>query len=186
MAPVRYRLQKTAPSVRPWRAACRRRAITQERLFPGLQGDGDVPTVQGRNVPGIVKKSENSHVLTISTNTNTGTMLNTETNNIPLKAGMYAGGIVGYCEKNSNLIIKNCKNTGNISYADSGSDRSVLLEVYAKVMKSAKRAYRMKGRVLSCIWSAASSVSTWKIRSSITVRIPEVCPAIPESAVWLV
>ena len=51
---------------------------TQERLFPGLQGDGDVPTVQGRNVPGIVKKSENSHVLTISTNTNTGTMLNTD------------------------------------------------------------------------------------------------------------
>ena len=119
---------------------------TQERLFPGLQGDGDVPTVQGRNVPGIVKKSENSHVLTISTNTNTGTMLNTETNNIPLKAGMYAGGIVGYCEKNSNLIIKNCKNAGNISYADSGSDRSVLLEVYAKSDEIGKKSIPDEGK----------------------------------------
>ena len=126
--------------MRPWRAACRRLGNTQERLFPGLQGDGDVPTVQGRNVPGIVKKSENSHVLTISTNTNTGTMLNTETNNIPLKAGMYAGGIVGYCEKNSNLIIKNCEKCRKYflcgqrkrPFSASGS-------ICQKVMKSAKK-----------------------------------------------
>lgn len=105
---------------------------TQERLLPGLQGDENVPVVQGANVPGTVKHSTNEHVLTISTNGNSSETLNVETNNIPLKAGMYAGGIVGYCEKDSNLVIKNCKNAGNISCADRGTDRSVLLGVYTK------------------------------------------------------
>ena len=84
-------------------------------------------------------------MLTISTNTNTGTMLNTETNNIPLKAGMYAGGIVGYCEKNSNLIIKTAKCR---KYFLCGQ-RKRPFSASGSICKSdeiGKRAYRMEGK----------------------------------------
>ena len=30
---------------------------------------------------------------------------------------MYSGGVLGYCDKGSKIEIKNCKNTGSITFA---------------------------------------------------------------------
>ena len=79
------------------------------------------------NVPTSVSLSNNPYKLTIATRDNSQLLV--ATNNIPLQANIYVGGIVGYCEKNSNLIIKNCKNTGNISNV-AGGNKSVSLQAY--------------------------------------------------------
>ena len=95
-----------------------------QRLLPGLQA--------GTNIPQSVKTSGNTYTLTLETADNSSSSLKTETNNIPIQAGMYAGGIIGYCEKSSKLIIRNCKNAGNISNIQDGSDDGVRLDLYAK------------------------------------------------------
>ena len=69
------------------------------------------------NVPAAVMESANPYTLTISTNGNTASDLKINTNNIPIRAVMYSGGVLGYCEKNSKIQIKNCKNAGNITFA---------------------------------------------------------------------
>lgn len=97
---------------------------TAKRLLPGIEAD--------TNIPQSVKESANSHALTIETAGNSAVSLKTETNNVPIQAGMYAGGIVGYCEKNSKLIIRNCKNAGNISGSPDGDLEGVRLDLYAK------------------------------------------------------
>lgn len=53
--------------------------------------------------------------------TNSNTITIKTTNNIPIRAKMYAGGIVGYCEKNSTIVLNNCKNSGNIALASNAS-----------------------------------------------------------------
>ena len=76
-----------------------------------------LPGIQSENVPASVMESANTNTLTISTNGNTADNLSINTNNIPIQAVMYSGGVLGYCEKNSKVQIKNCKNTGNITFA---------------------------------------------------------------------
>lgn len=60
----------------------------------------------GKNsgVPTTVERSKNAHQLTVKA-----------TNNIPIRAGLYAGGIIGYCEKDSKLLIKDSTNRGDIA-----------------------------------------------------------------------
>ena len=76
-----------------------------------------LPGIQSGNVPTSVMESANTNTLTISTNGNTADNLSINTNNIPIQAVMYSGGVLGYCEKNSKVQIKNCKNAGNITFA---------------------------------------------------------------------
>ncbi len=76
-----------------------------------------LPGIQSGNVPTSVMESANTNTLTISTNGNTADNLSINTNNIPIEAVMYSGGVLGYCEKNSKVQIKNCKNAGNITFA---------------------------------------------------------------------
>ena len=79
------------------------------QILPGINAATDTPT--------SVMKSANTNTLTISTKGNTADNLNINTNNIPIEAVMYSGGVLGYCEKNSKVQIKNCKNAGNITFA---------------------------------------------------------------------
>lgn len=75
-------------------------------LLPGL-GEGNIPTK--------VLPSENPFLLTITDWRNQGEDLSYAGNNIPIQSCIYAGGLVGYCEEESRLVLKNCKNAGNIS-----------------------------------------------------------------------
>ncbi len=74
-----------------------------ETLMPNLQ--------DGTHVPKETLRSANGYCLTIKGKDDAAV------NNIPIAAGWYAGGVVGYCERDSYLILKDCKNTGNLSLA---------------------------------------------------------------------
>lgn len=78
-------------------------------LIPGLQKDTNVPTnlVQSQNTKALIIKKEG----------NTKENLSVASNNLTIRAQVYAGGIVGYCEAGSKLTIENCKNSGNLSQA---------------------------------------------------------------------
>ncbi len=94
-----------------------------EHLLPGLDSTTQVPK--------SVLASQNSFTLTLTSSKNNESSFSEDTNNIPLEAGYYAGGIVGYCEKDSKLVLKNCRNAGNISLlASIGADQGVKLENY--------------------------------------------------------
>lgn len=84
-------------------------AVPNGKMLPGLDEDF---------VPYQAVESQNAHTLTITTADNS--TLSKDTNNMPISANTYVGGIVGYCEKNSHLVMKDCKNSGNISRASSG------------------------------------------------------------------
>ena len=83
-------------------------------ILPGLDSNG-VPAYL-RNALAV---SQNPNQLTITT-----------TNNIPIRAGLYAGGIVGYCEKDSHLLLKNCTNSGDIAQTASVWKNGVALGSY--------------------------------------------------------
>lgn len=90
-------------------------------VLPEINEDGF-----GKNLPSNVLESDNPYRLTVSMNGGTN-------NNVPIKSWLYTGGVVGYCEKNSRLILKNCKNAGNITKAsgpDSGLSDGVSLKAY--------------------------------------------------------
>ena len=74
-----------------------------------------LPKIGAGNIPTSVMESKNSYSLTVSRDGNTANTLNTANNNIPIRTWLYSGGVIGYCEKDSKLILKNCKNVGNIS-----------------------------------------------------------------------
>lgn len=79
-----------------------------------------LPTIRDR-IPQYGKEENiNSHKVTITT-----------ANNVPIYANTYVGGIIGYCEKNSVTIVKNCVNKGNISL-NSKKDSAVNLGAFAK------------------------------------------------------
>ncbi len=80
-----------------------------ENLLPLLPG------LDGQNVPTKVLPSENTFTLIIGNNKNTSEKLTDDNNNIPVYSDLYVGGIVGYCERNSKLVIVNCKNSGRLS-----------------------------------------------------------------------
>lgn len=77
--------------------------------------DKILPVVQDNNVPTNALASTNTYKLTVSTSGNTNDKLSVETNNVPIQANLYAGGVIGYCERSSNLVVKNCLNSGNLS-----------------------------------------------------------------------
>ena len=77
--------------------------------------DKILPLVQNNNVPTNALASTNPYTLTVSSSGNTENKLSVETNNVPIQANLYAGGVIGYCEKSSQLIVKNCLNSGNLS-----------------------------------------------------------------------
>lgn len=54
----------------------------------------------------------------------------TTSNNIPLYAQMYTGGIIGYSEKNSHVKLVNCTNSGSITVLDSKTAATVLLGAF--------------------------------------------------------
>ncbi len=92
-------------------------------ILPMLNGEGDE-----NNIPGNVLESDNPYCLTVS-------MEGGENNNIPIKSLLYSGGVVGYCEKNSRLILRDCKNAGNITKAaaaDGGLGKGVSLKEYLR------------------------------------------------------
>lgn len=69
------------------------------------------------------------YVLTITDEDNRGqSLMQGETNNISISAQIYAGGIVGYCERESELVLAECRNTGSIS--GGGDAKKVLLKEY--------------------------------------------------------
>ena len=84
-------------------------AASNGKMLPGLDEDF---------VPYQAVESRNDYTLTITTADNSA--LSKDTNNMPISANTYVGGIVGYCEKNSHLVMKDCRNSGNISRASSG------------------------------------------------------------------
>lgn len=100
---------------------------SESRLLPDLSAESGK-----QNVPTSVMTSTNKNTFTITTKGNGATGLTVNTNNIPIQANLYVGGIVGYCERNSNLVIKDCKNAGNISRTFSTTDRTVDLISYVK------------------------------------------------------
>lgn len=95
-------------------------AASNGKMLPGLDEDF---------VPYRAVESKNAYTLTITTADNS--TLSKDSNNMPISANTYVGGIVGYCEKNSRLVMKDCKNSGNISRASSGK-ADVSLKKYIK------------------------------------------------------
>ena len=83
-------------------------------MLPGLDSNG-VPSYGNSSIA----VSQNPNQLTITT-----------TNNIPIRAGLYTGGIVGYCEKESHLILKDCTNSGDIAQSVSVWTNGVALGSY--------------------------------------------------------
>ena len=59
------------------------------------------------------------------TNTNTAKITVTTMNNLPITASLYTGGILGYSEKNSRIVVKECTNSGNISLTSVAFGESV-------------------------------------------------------------
>lgn len=72
-------------------------------------------------VPNKVTESANRYCMQITT-----------TNNIPVRAGLYTGGIIGYCEKNSRLRMKGCTNKGDIALAYTNWSEGVSLGTYLR------------------------------------------------------
>ena len=80
-----------------------------------------LPKLSGSGVPAAAAGSANAHRLTVTT-----------TNNIPVRAGLYTGGIVGYCEKNSRLVLKGCTNKGDIALSYNNWKDGVTLGAYIR------------------------------------------------------
>lgn len=95
-----------------------------QRLLPGLDGS---------HVPTAVQASTDQGRLILTAAGNTDDTFIVDSNNIPIQAGYYAGGVLGYCERGSQLIIRNCRNAGNLSlYSRVGADDGVVLGNYVK------------------------------------------------------
>lgn len=74
-------------------------------LLPGVNtNNGNVPA---KKIP-----SQNGHTLTICGADNDAEYLKNASNNMTIRAYAYAGGIVGYCEGHSKLLLKDCLNEG--------------------------------------------------------------------------
>lgn len=94
----------------------------------GLRGNVNalLPTLSEDNIPVYASgySNTNAHKITVTT-----------TNNIPISVNLYAGGIVGYCEKNSKIVVKDCINSGNISVTSDTfgtTNSTVNLETFAR------------------------------------------------------
>lgn len=98
---------------------------SDRRLLPGLD-DSHVPTA-------VQTSADTTGRLVLTAKGNSETEFTVDSNNIPIQAGYYAGGILGYCERGSQLIIRNCRNAGNLSlYSQVSADGGVVLGNYVK------------------------------------------------------
>ena len=105
---LNYKLDTNEDGIRAAEEAAQNSTSSSDRLLPGMNEN---------NIPTAVMASKNSYTLTISTEGNTDDALTVNTNNIPIQTVMYSGGVLGYCDKGSKIEIKNCKNTGSITFA---------------------------------------------------------------------
>lgn len=105
---LNYKLDTNEDGIRAAVEAAQNSTSSSDRLLPGMNEN---------NIPTAVMASKNSYTLTISTEGNTDDSLKVNTNNIPIQTVMYSGGVLGYCDKGSKIEIKNCKNTGSITFA---------------------------------------------------------------------
>ena len=87
---------------------------------------------EANNIPTVVMESANQNCLTISLTGNTAGELTQVNNNVPIQSYLYSGGVVGYCERGSRLVLLNCKNAGDISKPDGedGLAAGVSLKAY--------------------------------------------------------
>lgn len=92
-----------------------------ERLLPGLGEDG---------LPVRVMASSNRHTLTISNAANDKAHLENANNNIPIRGDVFVGGILGFCEPSSRLVLVNCRNSAGISRL--GEGKRISLKAYLK------------------------------------------------------
>ena len=74
-------------------------------LLPGIAANNS-------NVPGTVTASTNTHTITITADGNSADRLSAVSNNMTIRAYAYAGGIVGYCEPQTKMYVKDCLNAG--------------------------------------------------------------------------
>lgn len=74
-------------------------------LLPGIAANNS-------NVPGTVNASTNTHTITITADGNSASRLSAVSNNMTIRAYAYAGGIVGYCEPQTKMYVKDCLNAG--------------------------------------------------------------------------
>lgn len=74
-------------------------------LLPGIAANNS-------NVPGTAKASTNTHTITITADGNSAGRLSAVSNNMTIRAYAYAGGIVGYCEPQTKMYVKDCLNAG--------------------------------------------------------------------------
>lgn len=105
---LNYKLDTNEDGIRAAVEAAQNSTSSSDRLLPGMNEN---------NIQTAVMASKNSYTLTISTEGNTDDSLTVNTNNIPIQTVMYSGGVLGYCDKGSKIEIKNCKNTGSITFA---------------------------------------------------------------------
>lgn len=105
---LNYKLDTNEDGIRAAVEAAQNSTSSSDRLLPGMNEN---------NIPTAVMASKNAYTLTISTAGNTDDSLTVNTNNIPIQTVMYSGGVLGYCDKGSKIEIKNCKNTGSITFA---------------------------------------------------------------------
>lgn len=103
-------------------------SVLEALLDPGQQW---LPSIGDGNVPIKVAKSTNLYVMTISNSANTEALENAN-NNVRIFSSAYAGGIVGYCEQGSRLVLKNCMNRGSITKpaSESNLNQGVSLQKY--------------------------------------------------------
>lgn len=92
-----------------------------------------LPLLDEEHLPTPVLQSLNPYTFTLENKQNSAQQLEDSSNNMPIYAGLYAGGIVGACEEESRLVIRNCKNTGSIAplaSSDLGENVFVSLKRY--------------------------------------------------------
>lgn len=118
-----------------------------DALLPKL-GEGNIPTT-------VVPSRDQGNPILIENKENTAEGLDSADSNIPVIADLYAGGIVGYCERNSKLVLKNCKNAGNITKRTVTDDES---DVSQKVSLKAYLTHLAEGRNDSGFGNAASEI----------------------------
>lgn len=112
------------------------RALAVKNVGLAADTTGFVPMLpkvnETNNIPTAVVESANQNCLTISRTGNTGTDLTQVNNNVPIQSYLYSGGVVGYCERGSRLVLLNCKNAGDISKPDEegGLAAGVSLKAY--------------------------------------------------------
>lgn len=96
-----------------------------------FNGEALLPKLDENSLPTKVMESDNTNILTITNGANSRDSLDDANNNIPIRGYAYIGGIVGYCERGSRLVLLNCKNSAEISRLGRADNREgVSLKAY--------------------------------------------------------